>query len=107
MQAAQVVAVSRFDSGNTAPSGRILHREQQQMEIKAQFHSLPIDGTRRRRMLRHAPVRQAMSALAMSSRNGDDGHPYQYARTGGFSRARSRKQRQQGILTAFERNRQQ
>jgi hypothetical protein len=107
VQPAQVVAVSQYDSGNTAPSARILHRQQQQMEIKAQFRSLPIDGTRRRKMLRHAPVRQAMSALAMSSRNRDDCDPYQSARTGGFSRARSRKQRQQGILTVFERNRQQ
>jgi hypothetical protein len=107
VQPAQVVVVSWFYSDNIAPSAPILHRKQQQMEIKPQFHSLPIDGTRRRKVLRHAPARPAMSPLAMLSRKRDDSQPHQCVRRGGFSRNRSRKQRQQGVLTAFERNRQQ
>jgi hypothetical protein len=106
VQPAQVVVWS-FDSGNIAPSARILHRRQQQMEIKPQFHSLPIDDTSRPRVLQRAPVHQAMSPLAVLSPNRDNSHSYQCAMTGGFSRHRSAKQRPQGILTAFERNRQQ
>jgi len=75
-----------FGSGNIALSARILHRKQQQMEIKPQFHSLPVDGTCLPKMLRHAAVRQAMSPLALLSRNRDDSNSHECARTGGFSR---------------------
>jgi len=107
LQTAQVLAVLPFDYGSTAPSARIINRQQHRMEIKARSRSGSIDGIAHRRTQRHAPVRRAMSALAVSSHDRKDRRSQHSARRGGFSRHRSTKQNRQGVLTAFERNRQQ
>lgn len=75
LQTAQVLAVLPFDYGSTAPSARIINRQQHRMEIKARSRSGSIDGIAHRRTQRHAPVRRAMSALAMY--NGVSGQPFE------------------------------
>src|SRR5215475_7069728 len=101
VQAAQVVAVSPFDCGSTAPSARIISRHHCWMEMKAQFRSSPIDDIRRRKMWQHAPVRQAMSASAMSGSDWGDNYSRQFAVTGGFLRQPLKKKRQEGAPTVF------
>src|SRR5215467_637 len=88
VQAAQVVAVSPFDYGNTAPSARIIDRDQ--------FRSSPIDDLRRPKMWHHALVCQAMSASAMSGHDWDNNYSQQCTVTGGFLRHPLKKKRQEG-----------
>jgi hypothetical protein len=107
VQAAQVVAVSPFDCGSTAPSARTIRRDQRWMETKAQFRSSPIDDICRRKMWQHAPVRQAMSAPAMSGREWDDKYSHQCTVTGVFLRHPLKKKRQEGAQTIFNSKRQQ
>lgn len=83
-QATQAVASLLFVSGIAGPAARTrAQRKLRSPGVLAQFRSIPIAGTRWRKV--RAPARPTMSALAMPSRDQNDNH-HSWARTGGSSR---------------------